>query len=118
MAEPQGMLGGERGKGALPFAFPDTPYGRWQGLEAQRQAAPGDVNLQSMLAPKAHEEWMRHQVSENPAWVVPGLYFTPIYTTLKALGMLPSDETTSKPSLDTVAGGYRGVWKGLGDFFK
>ena len=94
-----GMLG--------TYQWSDTPQGRWMDLVAQRNE-PG-AN-QAQLGPREHGAYMEHLVAGNPLWAIPALGMIPGYEAAKAMGMLSG---RSPPSLDSMAEGYRGMWRGL-----
>jgi len=70
---------------------------------------------QSRLGPLEHEAFAREWVKDNPLALFSLLAAIPGYSAAKGLGLVKG---RSPASLEEMAGGYRGVWQGLGERFK
>ncbi len=90
----QGMLGSDL-------------YGRWLSLVSARNE-PG-AN-QSVLGPLEHGAWAAYQTHKNPLMALPLMYMIPGYEAAKAVGLMSG---RNPASLDSLAEGYRGMWRGL-----
>lgn len=101
----------------------DTPYApylldvepdsyKWGRMRAGM--LPTDP-MHAIVAPLEHREFVNESVKNNPASAVPLAGAIPLYTLLKALGMLPKGPNTSPASLDEIFAGYEGLFSGLKD---
>lgn len=81
--------------------------------------APTDPR-QHQLGPLEHGAFARQWTRDNPFLAVPSLLGAiPAYTGYKTLAQLLGQPVArSKPSLDEMAEGYRGMWLGLRDLFR
>jgi hypothetical protein len=85
-----------------------------EDLYRMRMQAGANQEAQNLLGPIEHQAFAREWVKDNPFLAVPSLMFaTPAYTAAKAVGILPTDETTSKPSWSEIGAGYKGLGEGL-----
>jgi len=96
MQQPQGLTEEQR-------AFYD--------LVQARDAIPKDDPRQNVLGPREHGAYAEMRVRENPVFgLVEQLAAIPGYTAAKYAGLMGG---RSKPSLDEMAEGYRGVGRAL-----
>lgn len=118
---PQIDASARAGPGFLRPNEPDPEYEaarqRWADLLRQRNF--GGLEQSNALGPAEHGAYSEMRVREHPVFgTVEQLALIPAYEAAKASGLLGllglADETTSPPSLDSMAEGYRGVGRGLG----
>lgn len=86
----------------------DLDTATWEQLLALRRgASPED---QDRIAPYEHRAYARERVKDDPL-NAPGLAVAiPAYQLAKALRLVGS---RTRPSLDQVTQGYKGIWEGL-----
>jgi hypothetical protein len=83
-------------------------------LYRMRDQADGNQNAQNTLAPAEHQAFAREWTESNPVLAPISLALAiPAYTAAKALGLTGTDGMTSKPSLDEMMAGYKGIGQGL-----
>lgn len=69
---------------------------------------------QNALGPMEHRGFAYDMMRAHPYLGVPGLSVAiPAYTAAKALHILPTDATSSQPSMEEMLQGYKGMWEGL-----
>jgi hypothetical protein len=83
-------------------------------LLRKRLSQPGGMD-DPLLAPFEHMAFAREWTRENPWVAVPSLSAAiPLYQLAKLLGVAPdASGTATKPSLDQLFAGYRGIGQGL-----
>lgn len=91
--------------------YPDLSHLSFDELNHLRTLYGGNQEMQDYLAPYEHGAYAREDVSNRPYMALPYLAMIPAYQALK----LYTGEGRSRPSLSTMAGGYRGVLQGLID---
>lgn len=89
---------------------------RWRELLRQRNM--GGLETSHALAPAEHGAYAEMRTRERPLLgPVEQLALIPAYEGAKATGLLDllglQDDTTSPPSLESMAEGYRGVGRGV-----
>jgi len=112
-----GIYGAAERAGAADEAEFQAARQRWADLLRQRNF--GGLEQSNALGPAEHGAYSEMRVREHPVFgTVEQLALIPAYEATKASGLLGllglADETTSPPSLDSMAEGYRGVGRGLG----
>ena len=100
------LLAARQGNGGL---LGSTPH---EQLYLARMKADKAGN--EALAPYEHQAFAREFTQEHPFIGPPAMaILSPGYAAAKALGILPSDEKTTPPSLEQIFGAYRGIGQGM-----
>lgn len=83
----------------------------WDSLMGYRKGIDMNHPVQTRLAPYEHRAWAREQVADNPINALAYALMVPGYQLGKAITSFAPGET--KPSLDQVTNGYKGIGEGL-----
>lgn len=83
-----------------------------------RYGMPETDPWHSIIAPLEHREFAREVVKRNPWMAAPLAAGVPLYSLLKAAGLLPKAQNTTPASMDQVFAGYEGLGMGLSDFMR
>ncbi len=89
-----------------------------QDLNALRIKYAQDQQAQRALSPFEHKATAREAVEENPLMAIPYAAMVPGYAAAKALNLLPTEESTTPPSMAQIVGGYEGIGQGLANAFE
>lgn len=84
---------------------------------ALRQKFAGDQDMQNLLGPVEHKQFLQEVTKTDPLLGTILLAAAPAYTGLKALGINVSDDKTtltSAPSMDEIFAALDGYLRGLG----
>ena len=99
-----------------------TPYDQWYAFGAHPDYGTQLAHLRDIstgptpeLAPLEYEQFTRDWVKQNPMTGPATMaIFNPAYQALKSVGWR-NDEKTTPASLDQLAAGSRGIWRGVAD---
>ena len=101
-------------EGKYPFVLPQNASDMtWEQLNNLRLQNAGNQDAQNKIAPFEHRAYAREQVTQNPLMAPVYAAAIPAYQAAKAVGLIPTDNMSTSPSLAQVGQGFTGIGEGL-----